>query len=817
MSASPAPAHTCFHCGLPVPAGVNLSVTIDRVEQPMCCAGCQAVARAIVDNGLTDYYRQRTAAGPTGHELVPDALKALTLYDQAEVQRSFVRDRGDLREASLILEGITCAACLWLNERHLQQLDGVHSASINYATRRARVQWDNRRIHLSDILGAIEAIGYRAHPYDPSRQQQLLEAERRTHLKRLGLAGIMGMQVMVLAVAMYLGDWTGMEQEFRRFFAWTSLLLTLPVLLYSARPFLDGAIRDLRHRQAGMDVPVTLGIGLAFAGSVIATWQGQGHVYYDSVVMFVFFLLSARYFEMVARKRAAETSEALVQAVPMMARLLCDDGTEEWVAAARLRPGDRVRVRPGETVPADGEVAEGRSSVDESLLTGEPRPIAKGTGDPLTGGSVNVDSPLLLQVTRVGEDTVLSTIQHMMEQAQTAKPRLAQLADRAASGFVTAIVLLATGVGIYWYQAAPEQWLPITVAVLVVTCPCALSLATPTALAATAGTLTRLGLIPTGDRALETLARIDHFVFDKTGTLTLGRPRLSHTIIEGERDPGAVLRLAAALEAHSEHPVARAVREAPAAIGPLPPCQDPQHTPGGGITGFIDGMRYWIGNPDFVSEHSGCREPQGIARDGGDGTAVWLADEAGLLARFAFTDELRPGARETIDRLKAMGITPYLFSGDQPGSVARVANELGIASWQAQLTPAGKLEAVRKLQATGAVVAMAGDGVNDAPVLAAANVSLAMGQGTQLAAASADMILLNEQLPLLATGVRQARRTLAVIRQNLVWAILYNLGALPLAALGWIAPWLAALGMSASSLVVVANALRLTHYRNPTD
>ncbi|MBI3779405.1 MAG: heavy metal translocating P-type ATPase, partial [Gammaproteobacteria bacterium] len=469
-STEPAAVSACFHCGLPVPPGTDFSVDIDDARRPMCCKGCEAVAQAIVDGGLGDYYRYRTVQAPTAREIVPEFLRQTAVYDLPEVQKSFVRvEDGQVREAALILEGITCAACMWLNERHLARLPGVLAVHINYATHRARVKWDERRIHLSDILQAVSRIGYLAHPFDPGRHQQRLENERRQLLRRLGVAGVMTMQVMILAEALYVGDWVGSEIQYRDFFHWVSLLLTLPVLLYSAQPFFTAAWRDLRHAQAGMDVPVALGIVTAFIASVWVTLSGEGEVYYDSVAMFVFFLLGGRYFELAARKRATEASEALVHATPAAAMRLVADGartTEEVVAVAELRRGDRVRIHPGEPVPADGVVLEGNSSVDESLLTGESLPVAKAPGQTLVGGSINIESPLIARVEKTGPDTILSSILRLLDRAAAEKPRLAQLADRAAAWFVLAVLLLAGLVALYWWRHDPSLWLPATIAVL---------------------------------------------------------------------------------------------------------------------------------------------------------------------------------------------------------------------------------------------------------------------------------------------------------------------------------------------------------------
>jgi len=788
-----------------VPSGASYSVQIDGQPRPMCCRGCQAVAQAIVDGGLTDFYRYRTAPSPQAKDLVPGELEELALYDRDDLQQSFVeKQAGEIREASLILEGIVCAACVWLNERHVRALPGVLEFSVNYSSHRARVRWDNQRIRLSDILEAISAIGYHAHPFDPGRQEQVYRDERKAALRRLAVAGLGMMQVMMLAVALYAGEYEGMDTGLRNFLRGVSLLLTIPVVLYSGKTFFTSAWRDLRRRQLGMDVPVSIAIGGAFLASAWATATGSGEVYFDSVTMFTFFLLAGRFLEMGARHRAGQAAEELVKLLPATAARLDENG-EQRVPVGDLVPGDRVLVRPGESVPADGRVVEGRSSVDESLLTGESLPLLRTPGDMLIGGTVNNESPLVMAIESVGEGTVLSAIVRLLDRAQTEKPTVARLADRVAGWFVAGLLLLAIGVAWWWWQHDPAHAFAITLSVLVVTCPCALSLATPAAVTAATGALTRLGVLTTRGHALETLARATHVIFDKTGTLTEGRLRLEQVEQLGDLDRDACLKLAAGLEQASEHPIARALV---AAAGSLPSVTDLTSTAGLGVEGVVDGRRYRIGTTAYVRDlqlAGGHHESDASPETDG----VVLGSEQGLLARFSFIDHVRERAAEALQQLRQLGLEVELLSGDQLDAVAAVAGELGITHFRARCSPQDKLARINELQSQGAVVAMVGDGVNDAPVLAGAQVSLAMGGGTQLAHASADMVLLSEQLPHLVDAVRTSRRTLAVIRQNLLWALVYNLVAVPLAAAGFVAPWMAAIGMSSSSLVVVLNALRL--------
>ena len=799
---------TCFHCGLPVPKGVDITVEINAKPQPMCCHGCEAVAQAIVDSGMESYYSYRTENAPRAREVVPAFLDQLKAYDNPAVQKRFVHEQDELSEVSLILEGIVCAACVWLNERHLQALPGVVDVNINYSNHRALVRWDNSKISLSEILESISRIGYLAHPYDPDRQQRIIEKERKQQLRRLGLAGVLGMQVMILAVALYTGEWWGMDEAFRGFFRWTSLLMTIPVLVFASRVFFTSALRDLKQKRAGMDVPVSLGIGIAFTASVAHTITGNGEIYFDSVVMFTFFLLTARYFEMTARKRSTEATEALVSLQPAVAaKLVRVDGRDEEhaVPVAELEAGDRVLVRPGDTIPADGIIESGASGIDESLITGESMPITKTSGDDVIGGSINSESPLIISITHVGADTVLAAIQRLLDKAQSEKPALAQLADRIASKFVLAILTIASLVAIFWIMQGSENWLPITIATLVVTCPCALSLATPTAITAASGQLAKLGLLPTRGHALETLAHVTHFVFDKTGTLTVGNIKLAGTQTSGDLSAEDCLHIATALETQSEHPIAKSFIHACPHTSRQ--ASNVSNTPGNGMTGTVDDRQWFLGKAGFITQH--CSDTFHIDDNSGQ-TQVILATSDRVHAVFTLEDEIRADAVELIDNLKRIGKSVILLTGDNLSTAQHIADTTGIDEIHANLRPEDKLEFIKALQKDGAIVSMTGDGVNDAPVLAGADVSIAMGSGSQLAAASADFILLSNRISTIYSGYHLCVATLSIIRQNLMWAISYNILAVPAAAMGYIQPWLAAIGMSASSLVVVLNALRLS-------
>jgi Cu2+-exporting ATPase len=627
------------------------------------------------------------------------------------------------------------------------------------------------------------------------------------------------MQVMMIAVALYAGRFHGMQQTFRSFFHWASLLLVIPVIAYAAIPFFRGAWRDVSRSRLSMDVPVALGIGLAFSGSVAATIGGQGEVYYDSVVMFVFLLLVARYGEFLARRRNAYVAESLGHAVPAVAtRLIAATAGEsqQVVPIAELRLSDRVLVRPGERIPCDGTVVDGVSTVDESLLTGESRPAVKQSGHRVVGGTLNLEGPLEMTVQALGADTVLWRVLELVDRAQAEKPRLAQLADRAAGVVVAGVLVLAISVGGYWWQVDPQRWLPITVAVLVATCPCALSLATPTAITAATSALARLGVLVTRAAALEALAKATHVVFDKTGTLTRGEAILLEVRAFSDVRSWECMRIAAALAQRSEHPFARSLLAASGKIE-LPRATEVRRVPGAGLRGFIDGNTYWLGAPRFVFAQTGLKvQPDAMAElDRTGRSVVLLADRTAIRCAFWFGDEVRSGGRSLIRQLCARGLQVSLFSGDAMRPVRRVGETVGIEDMAHGLTPEDKLERVGALQRAGAVVVMVGDGVNDAPVLSKAHVSVAMGRGTEAARAPPDLILMTEELSQLPAAIDIAQRTRTVIRQNLAWALGYNLLILPVAAVGHVRPWMAALGMSLSSLLVVTNALRLMKHRQP--
>ncbi len=793
----------CYHCGLPVPEGLQCSVEIEGKSRAMCCTGCEAVAEAIVSNGLTDFYKHRTRNSDKPEDLIPAEL---LIYDNENLQKTFVRSEQDssIREASLILEGIVCAACVWMNEKHVQQLDGVVEFRVNYTTHRASLKWDNNQIALSDVLQAIAAIGYHAHPFDPGRLEALQKKEKGIALRRIAIAGVGMMQVMMVAISLYIGEASDMTATTEKFLRWISLLLTTPVIFFASNGFFISAWKDLKRKQLGMDVPVSIAILSAYLASCWATVTGTGEVYFDSVNMFTFFLLLGRYLEMVARHQSGKVAEELIRLLPDSA-IRIKNGEQETVIASELALDDIVLIRPGEIIPADGRVTEGQSSVNEALLTGESLPLQKSLGDELIGGTVNIESPLHMKVDKLGESTVLSAIVRLLDQAQAEKPKLAHIADRISGWFVLALLVIAVLIFSFWaIQVGASHAFWITLSVLVVTCPCALSLATPVALTTATGYLTEIGVLTTRGHSLETLAKVNHVIFDKTGTLTHGELVVTTIQTTDAITEAQSQNLVASFEVLSEHPIAKALICLPHEKVDV---EAVQIVSGQGIEGLSQGVKYRVGNEFYMQEW--LNKPMPEHWEKGQGTRVYLASHSEWLACFELEDELREEAITAIQQLKKQGIKTTLLSGDNQAVVKIMAEKLHVDQAIGELLPEGKLKKLTELQNSGDIVAMIGDGVNDAPVLAQADVSLAMGRGAQLAQASADMVLLSENLAHLPESLIVAKKMMAVIKQNFIWAIGYNLLAVPLAATGLIAPWMAAIGMSASSLVVVLNALRL--------
>lgn len=684
-------------------------------------------------------------------------------------------------------EGIHCARCAKTIHHSLDKLPGIVKAEVNVVNGRVSVSWRPQDVSLPRILRTVAEAGFRPVPLVGEAAVTAQREERRTAQKRIGLAALGSMQLMMYAAGLYAGAFQGIDPIMAEILRITCLVIATPVLFYSGAPILRGAVANLRRRALGMDVTVSLALVLAYLASVYNTLRGVGDVYFDSVTMFILFLLLGRYVEMRGRHQATHLTEALARSLPTSASRL-DPVTQSItrVPLDQVAVGDWLRVGSGQVIPVDGEVASQDAWVDESLVTGESLPHRRAVGERLLGGSLNAGATITLRVSRCPQDSTLHGLVRLLERAQGERPRLSLAAERMASWFVVRVLILTALVGIIWYVIDPSRAFPAVLAVLVATCPCALSIATPVAIAATTTRLARLGILVTKSDAVEGLATIDSVMLDKTGTLTAGKPGITSVeVASGDLSRERALIIAAALEAHSQHPIAAAFKPF---NDPRVVCADAREIAGEGIEGTVEGVRWHIGQP-----------------------GITLTGDSGVRVSITIEDMIREDAAATVSALRQLNLRVLLASGDSEEPVQHVARELGITNAASALKPQQKLELLSAEQRAGHRVLMLGDGINDGPVLAAADVSMAMGRGSSIAHAAGDLLLLRESLSSLPRGIIVARRGLRIVRQNLRWAAFYNIAAIPIAALGFMPPWVAALGMSLSSMLVVFNAQRILY------
>ncbi|CAM2877939.1 heavy metal translocating P-type ATPase [Vibrio neptunius] len=781
---------SCYHCGEDVPANTDFTVEILGKPRDMCCPGCETVAQTIVDSGLVSYYQYRTAPAEKA-DLVPEQLQALIHYDNEEVQSEFVRNAENKAEVTLSLEGVSCAACAWLIEKQVSTRTGVLSIRVNTTTNRAILAWDKTQTKLSELLSSIHQLGYKAAPFEADKQEAAYHESMKQYLYRLGIAGLATMQVMMLAVALYLEVFGDLEPEFKSYFRWVSLIFATPVMLYSALPFYLNAWRSIRSRTLGMDVPVSLAMIFAYFASLVATVTEQGEVFFESISMFAFFLLVGRFLEMRARRKAAAASGNLLKLIPAIATKL--DGDQ--VPVKTLKLGDQIRVLPGEHVPADGKIIKGRVHIDESMLTGESVPVVKNVDDYVYAGTLNGEESFELEVTSTKADSMISNIVRLQDEAQLSKPKIAQIADIVARYFVAIILVIAAGTWLFWHQTKPDDAFWIMLSVLVATCPCALSLATPTALTCATSRMGNLGILLRKGHVFETLCKINHLIVDKTGTLTHGDIVISEVNTFSDTSKEEALAIAASLEWHANHPIARAFKSYHSLEVQV---NDVENIIGSGIQGVYQDKHVKIGSASFILGDQAQAEPN----------SVYLSLDGQHVATFTYQDPIRAESKTFIERFKKAGIKVTLLTGDSQSNADFVAKEIGIETVVAGAKPQDKLEYLQNVDDSD-VTMMIGDGINDAPTLAGAHLSVAMGGGADVAKASADMVLLGDQLDRILEARKLALQTRKIIRENLAWSLGYNILILPLAVAGFVAPYFAVVGMSASSIIVVSNSLRL--------
>ena len=807
-------AESCFHCGLPNPKHARFEQVIDGQLRQFCCPACQMVCHAIYDAGLQGFYTRT----PDSITLAPPPLapRDLALYDLDEVQAEFVGELTKRREIHLLVEGIHCAACVWLIERALGQTPGVLTAQVNLAGKRLKVRWDNEQVKLSAILNRLVQIGYAAVPYDPEVAEGKLRQQNRALLFRMAFAGFTMMNLLWISIALYSG---ANASEFRQLFHWVGFALATPTLLYSGYPFLRGAWTGLRRLHLTMDLPIAIGASVTYLYSVYVTLSQSavGEVYFDTVVNFLFVILVGRYLEAISKRQAVASTQRLLDLQPRGATVLRDN-KEVLLPIRAVKPGDVVLVKPGDRIPVDGVVTQGRSSLDESMLSGESIPVAKSVADHVSAGTLNIDSALTIKVEATLRNTSLGRIIHLVEEAQASRAPIQCVADRIVPWFVAVTLVLASITFLYWWSVDLEVALMAATAVLIITCPCAFGLATPMAIASAAGLGARHGILIKNGAVLETLSHVDHVVFDKTGTLTEGHMQVQDIITSAGHDANELLAALAAIERYSEHSVARAIVDTASTRGfPLIDATDVNSKPGLGITGrvkgrstdgkIVAGTYHWLEQHNIAIDKTlqircGALEAQGT-------TCVQVANNGHHAGFIAIADKLRPDAQALVDALRASHIRMTLLSGDRQRVAEAIAEQLGGMQTIAEVLPQDKDRVIQQLQQQGTTVAMVGDGVNDAPALMRADVGIALGSGTDISGDSADIVLMTNELDKVRFATELSRRTLRTIRQNIGISVVYNLIMVPLAMAAIVTPLVAALSMPISSLLVIGNAARI--------
>lgn len=813
MSNREANAHNhagCFHCGLPIPPDTHFQSKLDDKPRDFCCFGCQSVCVAIYDAGLQGYY-QRT---PEGVLLAPPPIppKDIEMYDMPEIQQDFVRCQGEKRDANLLVEGIHCAACVWLIERGLKRIPGVDAAEVNLAGKRLHLSWDDSRVKLSTLIQSLAKIGYAGVPYDPDAAEGAMKKRNRAMLFRLFFAGFTMMNMSLIAGALYTGADRG---EFRNFFHWMGFALATPTLLYSAFPFYKGAWSGLRNAHLTMDLPIAIGLSVTYLYSVYVTVTGIGEVYFDTVTNLTFVILIGRYLEGLFRQQAVAATSRLMNLQPRVA-IVVQGGAETMTPIRAVKVGDHVLIKPGSAVSVDGVVLEGHSAVDESMLSGESLAVNKLVGMSVSAGTLNTTGALLVEVRSQLQDTTLSKIIQLVEQAQASKAPIQRVADTIVPWFVLVTLVCATATFAWWYSQSFGIALMAATSVLIITCPCALGMATPMSIAIASGLGAKHGILVKNGLVLETLSKVTHFVFDKTGTLTEGKMSVAHIqVVAGALMPD-VISTAAAVERYSEHAVAKAI------VGEAETQQlhfrdivvtDFHATAGLGVQACAAGKAVLLGSAEWLMRNdvapSAELQSKAIEFEMQAMSCVHCAIDGVHLAVFALTDQLRADARQMVDELRAAGIAMTLLSGDRKTVAEAIAKQLGGMTVIAEVLPQDKDQVIQKLQQQGAVVAMVGDGINDAPALIRADVGIALGSGTDVSVESADIVLMHNELNKVRQATLLSRRTLRTIKQNIGLSFVYNAIMVPLAVAAMVTPVVAAITMPISSLLVVGNAARI--------
>jgi P-type Cu2+ transporter len=815
MPASTSVSVYCDHCLLPVAGKDALYEDDPTGRKTFCCHACRAIYCMIRDEGLGEFYRKREwqSSGIPASLRTPSDKE--TADEEVETVAQFIKDEGTVKETDLIIDGIRCASCIWLNEKILERTPGILSARVNFATHRAQVRWDSSQITLGRILSRIRSIGYLARTYTPAAQEASFKRQNRDLLFRFGTAAFFSMQLMLFSFGLYAGFFQGIDPVSKRWLEYGALFACTPVLFYSGWPFLRSSVRGVRNRTLNMDVLISLGAFSAYILSVRQMFMG-GEVFFDTSAMIITLVLLGRLIENSAKHKASEAVSRLLALQPQDARMV--QGTDRTIVpASRIRKGDLIEIFPGEKIPLDGIVRQGASETDRSLVTGESRPVETSIGSEVIGGSLNGLGSLIVEVTRIGQETVVAQISRLVERAQAATAPIQRFADRLSAYFIPFVIAASGFTFWYWYRYFyADQSLLNAVSVLVIACPCALGLATPAAVLAGTGYAARKGILIKGGDILERMHKVNTIVLDKTGTITTGK--MSIVEIKGSgKDQGEetkILQYAASAEQCSEHLMGSAlVRYASDHNIQLLPFDAFRAEPGQGAEASVQGSRVLVGKRVFLESNGIAIDPvwaqEAYQIEQTGKTVVWVSRGDAFLGFIALMDVPKEDSREAVSLLKKMNIDVTMVTGDNTGTAQAIADQTGIASVIAGVLPQGKSEEIVRLRAQGRVVAMVGDGINDAPALAAADIGIAMASGSDIAMESADVVLMRSDLKSVVQAIELSRKTYRIIKQNLFWAFFYNVAAIPLAMAGILNPIVAAAAMAISSVTVVMNSLRL--------
>ena len=794
-------ADTCIHCNLPIPDGDLVVDEIAGEQLHFCCHGCQGVYRIINGAGLGKFYQQRDWQ----QEGVPEGVYE-TAFDEELLAGHVVTHNETSAETALIIEGIRCASCVWLLEKLIVKVQGVEAIRVNYGTHRAQIRFNPKEVGPKDIFTSIGRLGYLPHPYTSGAAQQAAAKEQRSLLIRFGTAAFLSMQVMGFSFALYGGYFHGIDPGIRETIQYFAAAVSTPVVFYSGWPFFSGAMRSVRNKAPSMDLLITLGVVTAYSYSIYSMFAG-GEVYFDTAAMIITLILLGRLFEGSARNRSISSIDKLLRLAPESANLITGEDIQ-LVASTSLQPGDLILVRPGERIPVDGKIHEGKTELDEATISGEPMPVPRQPGDTVLAGTLNLSYSIHLSVEKVAAESFIARMALMVEEAQNRKAPIQSLADKVATLFVPFVTLTAAATWLFWFFNDTQSTTALlnAVSVLIVACPCALGLATPTAVLVASGHAATRGILFRGGDILEMTARIGTIAFDKTGTLTLGKPAIVKILPAPGHSEESLLRIASQVENGSSHPIARGIiARAKAAGVHVGSTHSVETIPGRGLRMKNSEGEVLVGSLAFLEE---CHvEVPAIESEAL--TEVYVSQAGHWVGTLLIADPLREEAAYAVEQLQKMGLNTVLLTGDRLATAQEVSNKLSISDFHTNLNPSDKAEWIRTHQVAGEKIMMVGDGINDAPALSLAEVGCAMAGGTDIALETSDLVLTRANLKRLFEAIYIARKSLLVIKQNLFWAFAYNMVTIPLAASGNLAPVWAALTMASSSVIVVGNSLRL--------